>query len=163
MTLYEINASLNELIENSIDQETGELQINQDQLEELQLARYEKRENMALYLKNLLSEIDAIRAEEIYLAARRKKIEKRYEYLKSLLENDLKVDEFSTARVEITYRKSNAVEIEDGFIPWAAGNAPSFIRYKLPEPDKKAISDYIKRGNELPYARIVERKSMTIK
>lgn len=48
MTLYEINQTILSLI----DEETGEI-LDEDQLERLNIAKEEKRENIALYIKNL--------------------------------------------------------------------------------------------------------------
>ena len=70
MTLYEINAAL-EAFESEVDEDTGEI-LNYDKLAELNMAKDEKRENIALYIKNLTAEAKAIREEEKALAERRR-------------------------------------------------------------------------------------------
>lgn len=62
-TLYEID----EEILNCVDMETGEI-IDVERLGQLQLAREDKVEGIALWIKNLLSDVDAIKSEEEKLA-----------------------------------------------------------------------------------------------
>ena len=63
MTLYDINAQLEALLE-QVDPETGELLCDMDQLEALSLERDRKLEGLALYIKNRDAEAKAIREEE---------------------------------------------------------------------------------------------------
>ena len=63
MTLYEIDAQLEEMLE-QVDPETGELLCDMEQLEALSLERDRKLENLALYIKNRDAEAKAIREEE---------------------------------------------------------------------------------------------------
>ena len=59
MKLYEIN----EQIMACIDNETGEI-IDTDKLNELQIAKDEKIENLALWYKDLLAEANALKEEK---------------------------------------------------------------------------------------------------
>lgn len=63
--LYEIN----EQILSCVDMETGEI-IDADKLQDLQLAFDEKVEGIACWIKNLLSDAAAIKAEKDALAER---------------------------------------------------------------------------------------------
>ena len=67
MTIYEIN----EEILNCIDLETGEI-IDIDRLNDLQLERDAKIENVACWIKELKAEAEAIKAEKLVLAERQK-------------------------------------------------------------------------------------------
>lgn len=164
MRLYEINERLNDLIEKSIDPETGELNIETEQLVELELAREEKIENIALYIKNLRAEAVAIREEEKMLAERRKSAENKADRLESFLTDSLRGEKFQTSRVAISYRTSSAVEVDNEYAEWAKKvGYDGTLRYKDPEPDKKLIGQLIKSGANFPFARIVQRTSMTIK
>lgn len=163
MNLYEINAEINALIENGTDPDTGELMIDQAALEALQLERDVQIENIALYIKNLNAEASAIKEEETILAQRRTVALNKAERLSNFLSSVINGESFSSPKVAISYRKSSAVDIEDGFIEWAMNNAADLLRYKEPEADKKAIAQFFKDGGETPYAKIVYRSSMTIK
>lgn len=82
--LYEIN----EQILNCVDMETGEI-IDADKLQDLQLAFDEKVEGIACWIKNLLSDASAIKAEKDALAEREKACKNKAESLKNYLSSVL--------------------------------------------------------------------------
>ena len=81
MTLYEID----EQILGCVDSETGEI-IDEEKLAELNIAFDEKVENIALWIKNLLSEAEAIKQEKLKLGDRQKAAENKAESLKKYLQ-----------------------------------------------------------------------------
>ena len=82
MNLYDIDRQIQELIENCVDPETGELTIDTAALDALQMEREAKIENLACYVKNLTADAKKIKAEEEALAQRRKAAENKAERLK---------------------------------------------------------------------------------
>lgn len=158
MNIYEIDAAIASLV----DTETGEVR-DYDYFEQLQIEREAKIENAALLYKNLKAEAEAIKAEEKALAERRKRAEANAERVKGYVESALNGEKYKTAKVAVSYRKSTFVEIEDGFIGWAAHNHDSLLRYAAPEPNKSAIAQYLTDGGECPYAQIIERNNMSIR
>ena len=96
-TLYEINQE----ILNCVDMETGEI-IDMDKLGELQLAFDVKVENIALWIKNLLSDAEAIKAEKNRLAERQKSCENKAKSLKEYLNTYLGGQKFKTPKVSIS-------------------------------------------------------------
>ena len=80
MTLYEIDNAILECI----DLETGEI-IDIDKLNELQLKKETKIENVALWIKDLKAEAEAIKAEKLALAERQRVAENKAESLKRWL------------------------------------------------------------------------------
>lgn len=163
MNLYAIDRSIENLIAASVDEETGELLIDMEELEALSIERDKKIENIALYIKNLKAEAQAIREEERNLAARRKSAENYADRLVKLLSSSLNGEKFSTPRVNISYRTSTALEVNEKFYSWANQYAPELLRQKQAEADKKAITDAIKSGKEIPWAEIVSKINLTIK
>lgn len=160
MKLYEINAELEALLE-QVDPETGELTCNMDALEALTMARDEKLEGMALYVKNMDAEAAAIKAEEKALADRRKALENKAERTRVFLQEALSGETIKTARVVVSYRRSEAVEIRDpDFILYAD---PKFLTQKNPDINKFAIKAAIKAGEIVPGAELVTRQNMSIK
>ena len=158
MTLYEIDQHIMALID-----EDGEI-TNPEAFDELQITRSEKLEGIACWIKNLKSDAAAIKAEEDVLAERRRTIENKIKSLSEFLSNTLAGQKFSTPRVSVSYRTSKALEIADNdtFVAWASMFNPSLLRIKR-DPDKKAITDAINGGMDVPGAQIVERKSMQVK
>ena len=162
MKIYEIDQAIEDLIANSIDQETGELMIDTDQLEALQLEKDRKIENLALYIKNATAEANAILDEIDALDKRRKSLRKRIDGAKDYLEYVLHGDKFHTARVAVSYRKSTSVDLDDQFLDWAKENWSDLLRTKV-EPDKKLIGEHLKNGEEIPHAQIVTNTTLSIK
>lgn len=158
MTLYEIDQNIMALID-----EDGEI-TNPEAFDELQITRSEKLEGIACWIKNLKADAAAIKAEEDALAERRRTIENKIKSLSEFLSNALAGQKFSTPRVSVSYRTSKALEIADNdtFVAWASMFNPSLLRIKR-DPDKKAITDAINGGMDVPGAQIVERKSMQVK
>lgn len=158
--LHEIDKDLEDLL-SQVDEETGELQIDEEALNALVMERGAKLEGMALMVKNWTAEAAMVKAEEQVLADRRRRLEKNAERLKQYLQNALAGEKLETARVAVTYRKSKSVEIDDAVF-WE-NPAEMFIRYTEPEVNKKAVTDALKDGAVIPGAALVEKINMTIK
>lgn len=156
MTLYEINEAIANF-EFSIDEETGEI-LNAMQLDELNMARDVKAENVALFIKNLKAEAEAIKAEEKALATRRKHTERKAQSLTDYLQYCLDGDKLKTAKVAVSYRKSEQVECSD--ISMVSGE---YLRVKEPELDKAKIKKAIKAGEEVAGCSLVEKQNIQIK
>ena len=158
--LYEINADLEQLL-TAVDDETGELQIDDAALEALMLERSEKLEGMALLCKDWAAEAAAIRDEEKALAERRQRLERNAERMKARLQDALAGEKLETPRVAVTWRKSKSVEIDEGVF-WQYA-AEAFIRYRDPEPNKTAITAALKDGGIVPGATLTEKLTMQLK
>lgn len=137
MNLYEIN---NEIL-SLIDVETGEIS-NFDKLEELNLARETKLENIALWIKNLKAEALALKVEKDTFAERQKQAENKAEKLKDYLSEMLCGQAFKTSKVSCSFRKSTVVDItdEERFIEWAKKNDNGLLKN-----DSKINKTIIKR------------------
>lgn len=152
MTLYEIE----EAITNCVDLETGEI-IDEQALAGLQMARDEKVENIALWIKDLKAEAEALKAEKLALAHRQQVAENKAESLKNYLTAYLNGDKFKTAKVAISYRSSKSVNIYDEeLIP------KDFITYE-PKYNKADIKKAIDDGLDISGAEIIEKTSIQIK
>lgn len=152
MKLYQIN----EAILACINPETGEADV--EKLDELMLMREEKLENLALWVKDLKAEADAIKAEEKALAERRQAKERKAESIKKYLEKVLDGQKFETSRTVCSFRKSQKVEITNlDKIP------DDYLRYSAPTADKTAIKAAIKDGISVEGAELVDSVTMSIK
>lgn len=158
MTLYEIDRELESLL----DADTGEI-TDFERFTQLHMAREAKIENTALYIKNLRALAADIREEEKHLAERRRAAEAKAARLTRYLDSALDGAPYASARVEIRYRKSRAVELDEDFVAWAQAHVPQLLRQCAPEADKAAIKTWLETAGELPHARLVERNTMQIK
>lgn len=158
MSLYKIDRELESLV----DPETGEL-LDFERFAELRMERERKIEDIALWHKNEVMEAKAIREEELALAERRKAHEKRAESLRNYLAELLCGEKFETPRVAVTYRRSEAVEVDGNFVAWAALGHGDLLTQRAPEPNKTAIKQYLKGGGECPHAALVVRRNMGVR
>lgn len=157
MNIYEIEQSILALV----DPETGEI-TDFEALDNLTMARDEKIENVAMWIKNLNAEGKAIREEEKNLAERRRAAENKCESLQKYLEQALCGEKFSTPKVAISYRKSTAVNIadEEAFIKTADA---AYAIPQAPKIDKTAIKEALKLGVVINGAELIERNNIQIK
>ena len=152
--LYEIDQGILECL----DLETGEV-IDPERLESLQMARDQKIENVACWIKNLLSDAEAIKAEKEALAKRQVAALAKAEQLKEWLANALGGQKFSSAKCAVSFRRSEAVEVADiALIP------ASLLRVKTSvEPNKAAIKALLKDGQEVVGCCLTENYNINIK
>ena len=153
-SLYEIDQGILECL----DAETGEI-VDPERLDNLFMERNQKIENVALWIKNLSADAIAYRAEKEAFAEREKAALKKIESLKNWISGALEGQKFSTWRCSVTFRRSEAVEIEDeSFLP------PEMVTEKITyTPNKTAIKEAIKAGTEIAGCKLVERMNPTIK
>lgn len=152
-TLYEID----EEILNCVDMETGEI-IDVERLGQLQLAREDKVEGIALWIKNLLSDVDAIKSEEEKLAQRRKANENKAKNLKEYLSKFLNGQKFETPKVSISYRKSESVEVTD-----LSKLDDDYLKFAEPTVDKTKVKKALKAGTVLQGVSLVENQNIQIR
>lgn len=130
----------------------------------------DKAVNVGKYIKNLTAEVDAIKAEEAKLKARRQTKENAVERMKNYLLNCLDtacLKKIETAQIAISVRSNaESVSIADtaGFIKWAQDtDNDDLLRYKAPEVDKTAVKAALKCGAQIPGAELTRSRSVVIK
>ena len=159
MKLYEIDNAIMECI----DMETGEV-IDIDKLNELQMEREAKIENVVLWIKDLKAEAEAIKSEKLALADRQKAAENKVESLKKWLAYALNREKFDTARCSVSFRNTESVEVTDeGLENLMRGGNDELLTYKKPEPNKTAIKQAIKDGLSVAGVQLVQNVSTIIK
>lgn len=165
MTLYEIDNEIRTFLDSLMDavDENGELvDIDPARLDELQAERERKLENIACYIKNLLAEADAIKAEEKALKERRERAENKADRLKRVLSESLLgsgENGFSTAKCAVSFRKSETVVISNQDL-LDENYLAQEITYK---PMKTEIKKAIKAGQEVRGAFLQENQNIQIK
>lgn len=153
MNLYQIDYA----ILNCFDAETGEL-FDGDMFAALQMERDEKIENACLLIKNLRAEAAALQAEKLAFAARQKAVENKAESLQRYITDFLGGSPFKTAKVAVSFRKSEALQIaENAVIP------AEFLKPKAPDVDRVGLKQAIKDGLLLDGVEIVTRQNLQLK
>lgn len=164
MRLYEINAQLEELLAN-VDPETGELMIDTDALEALQIAKTEKLEGIALYIKDLKALATEIAKEAVTLSQRKKTLDGRIERLTALLADNMD-GKLETARVRVSTRKnapSADIEDMDNLMIWLADQRNDLLRFSEPTLNRTALTKALKDGEEIPFCKLKQTTSLVIK
>ena len=152
--LYEIDQG----ILGCIDLETGEV-IDPELLESLQMERDLKLEGVACWIKNLLSDADAIKAEKEALADREARCRNKAESLKKWLAKALEGQKFSTAKCAVSFRRSEKVEIlDENIIP-----KKYLTKTVTVKPDKAAIKALLKDGKTVKGCCLIENQNIQIK
>lgn len=161
MNLYTIDSAITALV----DPETGEIQ-NYEAFEELQMARDQKIENMALVLKNAAAASAAIKAEMDALKSRKEVADKTVERMKEYITQATGGQKFETAKVRLTFRSSTRVEISDEgtLLDWLERhNKENCIKYKTPEISRSEVGKLLKDGEEVPGAILAEYSNLQVK
>lgn len=161
MTIYEIDQRILALA----DPETGEI-LDYAAFDALLMEREKKQEGMALWHKNLMAEVKALKAEIDTLNARRSAAEHNAARLANLLEKSLDGEKLSTPRVEVRYHSSSALSVQDASsaAKWLEdmGHA-DMVTYDAPKIDKRAVASLVKAGEIVPGVELVQRRSMIVR
>ena len=99
-----------------------------------------------------------IKEEKDNLAERQKSCENKAASWKKYLSSALDGEKFKTAKVSVSYRKSESVEIEDISLL-----DDDYLKFKEPEADKTKIKAALKNGVSLEGVTLVEKNNIQIK
>lgn len=164
MTLYEIDNA----ILSCVDQETGEI-IDPEALDALQMEREKKLEGVALWVKDLKAEAEAIGNEVKALTVRKKSAENKAERLKAWLAGALDGEILKTSKVRISYTHNSRLNVIDeqsvvNYIQTHYQEPEQFLKFSLPEIRKDAVKAEIsKNGAEIPGCFVEATESVVIK
>ena len=159
-SLYEINAQIEQAWSAAVDPETGEI-ISEEAaqaVEQLNMAREDKIENLALYYKNLTAEAKALKNEKLALEARQSAAEKKAESIKKYLASSMNGEKYKSEKVAISWRKSESVSVdENAFLP------DDYMTFKEPVPNLTAIKKALKAGEKIDGATLTSSNNIQIK
>lgn len=160
--LYEINQD----ILDCVDMETGEI-LDTEKLDALQMEREAKLEGVALWIKDMKAEAEAVKAEADKLTARKKALDNKIEGLKNWLLYALEGEKLSTARCKVyqTHSQKLTVTDEEKLVQYLKldDDPDRFLRFKKPELKKDEIKKALKDGEFFPGAVLEETESVVIK
>ena len=155
MKLYEIDQE----IESCIDPETGEI-IDLERLDQLLMERDAKIENVALWVKNLRAEAEALKKEKMMFADRQKAAENKIKSLEYYLSRATGHEPFKTDRVDIRFRRSDAVVVSDDA---DISKLPDNLKTISITPNKTEIKKALKAGEEYEGFSLETRQNIQIK
>ena len=160
--LYEIDQE----ILDCVDRETGEI-LDSEKLDALQMERGRKLEGVALWVKDLTAEAEAVKAEADKLNARKKALDSKIDSIKTWLAAALNGEKLKTARCSVyqTHSQKLAVADEGKLISFlqTLEKPERFLRFKEPELQKDEIKKALKDGFVIPGAALETTESVVIK
>lgn len=155
-TLYELTGQFLDIYNMDLDDET-----KSDTLESIDWnSDYEEKvENYIKVIKNNEADIEARKNEIKRLTELNKADERKNERMKEVLKESMDLtghERVDTKLFKVSFRKSEAVEVDDLLLP----EAYKVATYK---PDKKRLKEDLKNGLEILGAELVERKNLSIR
>lgn len=155
-TLYELTGQFLDIYNLELDEET-----KLDTLDSIdwQTDYENKVENYIKVIKNIESDVEARKNEIKRLTELNRADERKNERLKEVLKESMDLtghDRVDTKLFKVSFRKSEAVEVDDLLLP----EAYKVATYK---PDKKRLKEDLKNGLEILGAELVERKNLSIR
>lgn len=150
--------------------EQGEMdeQTFDDTLAMIETSLEDKIDAVACTIKNMESEAEAMRAEELRLAKRRKARENAAERLRAYLSNtmtSLGKTKVETPRNRLSFLRNAKVEIvdESSFLAFAKSGRIDLLTFSEPAPNQKALKRALDAGEEIPGAVMTVRANLQIK
>ncbi|MCD8324829.1 MAG: siphovirus Gp157 family protein [Clostridiales bacterium] len=170
MKLYEVNQAIEDIFEQAVDVETGEILMDSQELmarlDVLHLERNRILEYLAKLTLNLRSDAAALKEEESRLKARREKISKKEAKLMEILDRECAGEKTDLGIATVSYRKTSHVEVSDApkAIRWLKRNKHlDCFRVPAPEIAKTEVKKLINSGIKVPGCTVVEDRSCSLK
>lgn len=161
MNLFKIAEALERCVKlvsgNYVDTETGEV-IDTEAIESLEMERDTKIRNIACWIRNLDAEEKALAEQERIYRDRKNATHNKKEDLKEYLASFLAGKKWKNEEVNISWRKSEAVEVTD-----MKKLSSYYLRYREPEVNKTLLKADLKAGVKLEGAVLTEKNNIQIK
>ena len=163
--LYKLNDEYFKVLsEIESDEETGEI-LNEEKMHELLDLKQninEKLENISIYIKNLNAEVEAIDNEQNNLDKRKKQKQKRADWLRNYLIEQMQrlgQKDFETAktRLRVSTRPKTFID-DESLIPKEYFNEKTTYTVSL-----SRIKEAIENGETVAGARLIDNPSINIK
>ncbi len=159
-TLYALTGDLlqiQQMIEDGVD--LG------DTLESVELEIADKLEGYAMVIKNIQSDIDGLKAEEKRLSERRRSLENSVKRMKEAMSSTLELvddDDKGKKRVKTDKFSFYFIERASAIVEDVNELPINFIKTEI-KADSKALTEYLKSGNEVKGATLKVSKSLSIR
>lgn len=136
-----------------------------DTLESVELEIADKLEGYAMIIKNIQSDIDGLKAEEKRLSERRRSLENSVKRMKEAMSSTLELvedDDKGKKRVKTDKFSFYFIERASAIVEDVNELPINFIKTEI-KADSKALTEYLKSGNEVKGATLKVNKSLSIR
>lgn len=159
-----------EVIENVTAYKEAMFEAWFDTLEGIEELFEDKAVNVAVYIKNLRSEAEQLKAEKLKLEKRQSAKNKLADRLEKYLFNSMqKVKRTQIDRPQAKIRikqnpESTVIENEQAFIQWAERNdRDDLLKYEQPSVKKAVVKALLKKKENIPFAHLERKTVLEIK
>lgn len=164
MQLYEIDKRYMEVLEQgfSVDEETGEILFDAENMDKLDVEFNEKVDNIACYIKDLNGLSESIASEIKALQERKKQNDAKAERLKGYITSSMQLrnlNKLESVRNKLSFRKSISVMVEDE----SKIDEDLFTVKVEKKLDKNKVKALLKEGIEVEGCKLVENTNLQIK
>ncbi len=165
MSLYELDKRYLETIESgfSIDEETGEVLFDTDNIDKLEDDINNKIDNIACYIKDLNGLNDNITNEIKALQERKKANDIKADKLKDYIKQSMMIrnqSKYESAKNKISFRKSTSLLVDDE----SKIQDESLFNIKVEKKlDKKKVTSLLKEGKKIEGCKLQENINLQIK
>lgn len=136
-----------------------------DTLESVELEIADKLEGYAMVIKNIQSDIDGLKAEEKRLSERRRSLENSVKRMKEAMSSTLELvedDDKGKKRVKTDKFSFYFIERASAIVEDVNELPINFVKTEI-KADSKALTEYLKSGNEVKGATLKVNKSLSIR
>lgn len=160
LALWDLDARLEDLLNRSVDHDTGEILPEAlAEIEALEGALEAKQLAVAAYILGQRAEADAVRAQAKRLSERAARHDRHADHLAEYLRAHIaEGTKLRDARVEIAWRRSEAVEVDCD----PTELPEEYCRIRC-EADKAALKAALKAGEQIKGARLVSRANLVVR
>ncbi|MCD8299569.1 MAG: siphovirus Gp157 family protein [Clostridiales bacterium] len=170
MKLYEVNQAIEEIFDQMVDVETGEVISDSEelmgQLDALQMERQRILEYLAKLALNTRAEENSLKEEETRLRERRVRLSKKESSLMDVLDRECGGVKTDLGVATLYYRRTSHVEVSDPekAVRWLKRNGHTGC-YHTPEPEvmKSEVKKLLNLGTEVPGCLVVENRSCSLR
>lgn len=160
MTLYELEQRYRLLLDMAEEGELSEDALN-DMREYLLEDIGGKLEGYGCVLRQLTADAEAVKTEKMRLAMKQAALEKNVEKIRDAIKSAMLLTDQKKVKTPLftfstTTRLKPIVDVPEGKIP------PQFQKVTI-KADTKEIEEFLKAGNEVPWAHLEQVQSLTVR
>lgn len=167
MNIWAVDRRITEIGDKAEDPETGEIldEVLYAELEALQMARPEKIENLALWIKDLQAFAADLKEEKLAIAKRQAQVEAKAEKLKGWLMHFLDGEKPKSAKYQVRYTSTTTVVVLDqtAAVDWLMENGHEDVVKVEVTVRKDELKKLLKGGAVVPGADLATGVSMSVK
>lgn len=157
MNLYELSLAFQDVQNMDLDPD-----VMQDTLDSINDAIENKAENIAKLIQNLSADAASFKAEEERLKGKRQTTERKIDWLKSYLENNMRLTgktKFKSGMFSFSIQKNPASVniLNESILP------DEFLIPQPPKVDKASLKELLKNGVEIAGAELKQTESLRIR